>query len=214
MYKDKLGIVLFHKNISDIYPKRWVDKCINTLKNQDVDNVEITFYEINYGSDKKRLVADSIFYNIEKINYADAMNFIITKAFEDGCEYIFNTNLDDFYSHNRIDTQLKYLKDGFDIVSSDFCYIDLDDKVTLTLNMSQHPIEASFDKNHNVIAHPCVGMSKNFWNDTNNRYDINKTPEEDFDLWKRAIKRGYKFYIIDEILLHYRIHSNQISAKK
>ena len=58
-------------------------------------------------------------------NYAEAMNFIITKSFEDGCDYVFNTNLDDLYSPERIEKQLQYIQEGeYDLISCDFLYVE------------------------------------------------------------------------------------------
>ena len=209
----KVGVVLFHKNIYDLYPKEWIDKCLSSIFNQTFKDFQI--YEINYGLDDIKLVENSFFYSIEKINYADAMNFIITKAFADGCDYVFNTNLDDFYSNKRLEIQIEYLKQGIDVVSSDFCYVDENNNITQYLNIVKYgSILDNLKRGHNVIAHPAVGISKNFWMDNENRYDINKTPEEDKDLWQKSIQRGYKFHIIDDILLYYRIHNNQVSKKK
>jgi hypothetical protein len=209
----KIGVVLFHKNIEEIYAIEWVKKCLSTIHNQTYK--DINFYEIDYGSSDKRLVSDSIFFSIEKLNYADAMNFIISKAFDDGCDFVFNTNLDDYYSLNRIEKQLEYLEMGFDIVSSNFQYINEKSEITRYLNMTGcGDILGNLNINNNVIAHPVVAISKNFWKDKNNRYDVLKTPEEDLDLWKRSINNGYKFHIIDEVLLYYRIHNNQVSYKK
>jgi hypothetical protein len=208
----KVGIILFHKNIHDLYPKAWIDKCLSSISNQTFKDFQI--YEINYGSDNVRLVEDSIFYSIEKVNYADAMNFIITEAFNDGCDYVFNTNLDDFYHPEKLEKQIRCLDQGCDVVSSDFCYVDENDNIKLYMNIVKYgSVFENLNRGHNVIAHPAVGMSRNFWMDNQNRYDINKTPEEDKDLWTRSINRGYKFYIIDEVLLYYRIHNNQVSNK-
>lgn len=208
----KVGIILFHKNIHDLYPKAWIDKCLSSISNQTFKDFQI--YEINYGSDNVRLVEDSIFYSIEKVNYADAMNFIITEAFNDGCDYVFNTNLDDFYHPEKLEKQISCLDQGCDVVSSDFCYVDENDNIKLYMNIVKYgSVFENLNRGHNVIAHPAVGMSRNFWMDNQNRYDINKTPEEDKDLWTRSINRGYKFYIIDEVLLYYRIHNNQVSNK-
>jgi hypothetical protein len=112
-----------------------------------------------------------------------------------------------------LEIQIEYLKQGIDVVSSDFCYVDENNNVTQYLNIVKYgSISDNLKRGHNVIAHPAVGISKNFWMDNENRYDINKTPEEDKDLWQRSIQRGYKFHIIDDILLYYRIHNNQITS--
>jgi hypothetical protein len=208
----KVGVVLFHKNIENIYPSGWVEKCIESLYNQTFNNIH--FYEIDYGGENKKLIDNSNFFSLEKLNYADAMNFIISEAFKDDCDFVFNANLDDFYSLNRFERQLEFLNQGFDIVSSDFCYVDKDNNTIKYMDILRHgSILKNLNNDHNVIAHPVIGISKNFWKDNNNRYDITKTPAEDLDLWKKSINKGYKFHIIDEILLYYRIHNNQVSYK-
>ena len=208
----KLGVVFYHKNLEKIYKKEWIDECIESIENQSIKN--LFFYEIDYGDTDKNVTGSDNFYSIPKENYADAMNFIISKAFEDGCDYVFNTNLDDKYSSDRIEKQIEYLELGYDIVSSDIMYINEEGGFKLNLVLSQHNnnIKNELDSNHNVISHPSVAYSRNFWE--NNKYDITKTPEEDLDLWKRASGENYKFYIIPEFLLTYRIHENQVSTKK
>ncbi len=214
--KNKLGVIIFHKNIKKIYKERWITKCIDSILNQTVK--DFTIYEINYGEDDLSLLedidVDKRFYSETLENYADAMNFIISKAFDDGCDYIFNTNLDDYYKNTRFERQLIHLNNGYDVVSSDFCYIQENnngnDIVTHHMNIKKHgTIESNLMRNHNVIAHPCVVMNRNFW--SNNRYDITKTPAEDMFMWQEGIRKGYKFYIDDEELLFYRIHNYQVS---
>jgi len=207
----KIGVVLFHSNIDRIYKKEWIDKCISSILNQTVK--DFNFYEIDYNGDNKSvLTCDKKYWSIKLKNYATAMNFIITEAFNDGCDYIFNVNLDDFYSDDRFEKQLNVIKNGYDIVSSDFCYVDNNDNIINPHIIDSHcNIEYELNRGHNVIAHPCVCMCKRFWNDISNRYDDNFTPMEDLLLWTSAINRGYKFYICKEKLLYYRIHNNQVS---
>lgn len=221
----KKGVVLFHSNIFTIYESRWIKKSIESMINQS-DN-ELFFYEINYGDDDYSVLSD---YNIQKkfwskrlSNYAEAMNFILDKAFEDGCDYVFNTNLDDYYHQNRVSQQLDMMiSENYDILSCDFCYITeeihnevVTDEIKFFIDIHKFgPIEQNLKIRHNVIAHPGVCYSKRYWNDRNNRYDITKVPEEDMDLWIRSIQRGYKFGIHKNVLLYYRRHSNQVSIKK
>ena len=61
----KCAVIFFHKNIQKLYKKRWIDKCIETILNQEKINFDI--FEINYGNDDY-----SIFENIKldkKFNY-------------------------------------------------------------------------------------------------------------------------------------------------
>jgi len=215
----KLGVIFFHKNIREIYDERWIKKSVESMLNQSIENFKI--YEINYGSDNfsvteyfGNITNDAFFISKPLKNHAEAMNFIIDKAFSDGCDYVFNTNLDDCYHEERIEKQITKLDEGYDIVTSDFCYmeeINSEDRITHYKNIkSDTNIEFNLSYGHNVIAHPVVAYSKKFWE--SNRYNIDEIPMEDLRLWQRAIANGYKFYIMDDVLLFYRLHSNQITG--
>lgn len=214
----KLGVIFFHKNIRSIYQERWIDKCKETILNQTVG--EFSIYEINYGEDDFSLFEDfkfvnpHIFLSEEKTNHAEAMNTIIDLAFEGGCDYVFNTNLDDYYELNRFEKQIEFLDQGYDIVSSDFCYvkeIEGSDVIINFLNIKKAgDIESNLKKDNNIIAHPCVAYSKKFWE--SNRYNPEEIPSEDMLLWRRGIEAGFKFHICDEVLLNYRLHQNQVTG--
>jgi len=124
----KKGVIFFHKEIQMIYPKRWVDRCINSMIFQRDNDFKI--YEINYGGDDYSIFEgishdqEREFHSKKFSNHAEAMNFIIDRAFSDGCDFVFNTNLDDFYNPNRIEKQMVELKNGMDLVSSNMCYFE------------------------------------------------------------------------------------------
>lgn len=214
----KKGVIFFHSNIQQLYPKRWIDRCITSTIYQKDNDFKI--YEINYGGDDYS-VFEGISYNQERefhqkkfSNHAEAMNFIIDRAFKDECEVVFNTNLDDFYSPIRIEKQMVEIKNGADLVSSNMCYFEERNGVDTTLKyinfFEMGSIEKSLTGGHNVIAHPVVAFSKNFWK--NHRYDPSEVPLEDFLLWKRAASSGVKISIVDDYLLNYRLHSMQITG--
>ena len=214
----KKGVIFFHSNIQQLYPKRWVDKCINSIIHQRERDFKI--YEINYGGEEYS-VFDGIAHDQERefhpkklSNHAEAMNFIIDRAFSDGCDVVFNTNLDDFYSPNRIEKQMVEIKNGADLVSSNMCYFEERDGTDTTLKyinfFEMGSIEKSLIGGNNVIAHPVVAFSKNFWD--SNRYDPSEVPLEDFLLWKRAASSGVKISIVNDYLLNYRLHSSQITG--
>lgn len=221
----KLGVVVFHNDPFLVYKERWVKKSLETTINQTVK--DLNFYEIDYSGKNLSLlerykVEKLNFYSKKMNNYAEAMNFIITEAFEDGCDFVFNTNIDDFYRHDRIEKELDLIELGrYDLVSSDFCYIrekingigEIDDEIFFLMNIHKKPedIIHYLRKDVNVIAHPAVCYSKKFW--LKNKYDTTKTPQEDLFLWKNSIESGFKFAIHPEILLYYRIHENQVSNK-
>jgi len=216
--KMKLGVVFFHKNIQSIYQERWIKKCVDSILNQSTG--EFSIYEINYGGDlysvleEREIKNPHFFISEKKENHAEAMNFIIELAFNDGCECVFNTNLDDFYDLQRFKVQSEWINDGYDLISSDFCYIEEiegEDIVTFSKNIKGFgDIKENLEKGHNIIAHPCVAYSKNFWE--NNKYSPEEIPREDMLLWTRSLKNGFKFYICDEVLLNYRLHENQVTG--
>jgi hypothetical protein len=89
----KKGVIFFHSNIRQLYPKRWVDRCINSTVLQRDNDFKI--YEINYGGDDYSIFEDINYHQEREFhsknfsNHAEAMNFIIDRAFEDGCDAIF-----------------------------------------------------------------------------------------------------------------------------
>jgi hypothetical protein len=104
----KKGVILFHSNIKNIYYDRWISKSIQSMMNQSDNN--FIFYEVNYNGDDYSVIPNDCklekkFWSKKLDNYADAMNFILNKAFEDNCDYVFNMNLDDFYHPNRFKEQ-------------------------------------------------------------------------------------------------------------
>jgi hypothetical protein len=222
----KKGVILFHSNIDKIYENRWVEKSINSMINQTDNN--FIFYEINYNGDNysvipKNCTIEKKFWSQKLENYAEAMNFIIDEAYKDGCDYIFNVNLDDFYHKDRIAIQMKLMiEQKYDVLSSNFYYIEenvtnnvIQDLQIKTFQMSKfNNINSELKNGNNIIAHPSVCFSRRFLSDTNNRYDKNEIPEEDFKLWKQAINNGYSFGITEDFLLFYRIHNKQISKRK
>ena len=216
----KKGVILYHSNIKNIYKDRWIKKSIESMINQT--DSDLYFYEVNYGKENYSLLQGyeikKNFWFEEMKNYAEAMNFILDKAFLDNCDIVFNTNLDDYYHQDRVKIQTSQMKNGnYDVISSDFCYIrenkDGLDEIFHYMNIARYAdfIKENLLVNHNVIAHPSVCYSKNFW--IYNTYDTTKVPEEDLDLWKRSILRGFRFKVIEDVLLYYRIHDKQVSSK-
>lgn len=216
-----IGVIFFHKNIFGIYQEKWIKKSMESMIHQKKVDYKVVYYELNYEGSGLSLFkhfgfetnekTDYVFINKEMKNHVEAMNFIISKAFDDGCKYVFNTNLDDYYRTDRLKQQTKLLDDGADIVSSDMCYIDENDKRFFEKYLNQfdtkEKIINAFNNGDNVIAHPCVGYSKKFWD--NNKY-LDEIPMEDFNLWKRTINE-YNFKIHKDVLLFYRIHNSQIT---
>ncbi len=209
----KIATILYHKNILKIYKEEWIKKCVDSIKDQSINDFVI--YELNYGDDDLNLntVYDfkqkHNFYHIEMNNHADAMNFLLSKCLEDGFDVVFNNNMDDYSDDRRFEIQLSKINEGYDIVSSNFKFVDEVGNFGNHMTLSHLDIKEEFSKDHNLICHPSVCYSRNFL--LKNKYNGDEIPEEDFKLWKRSIN-DFKFFVCPEILVYYRFHKNQITS--
>ena len=214
----KSAVIFFHKNIKYIYKQIWVDKCLASIKSQTYQNFDI--FELNYGDDGEKICnifnnKTYFFYNKPLQNHVYAMNYLIDIVLSGGYDVIFMVHMDDYYHHDRFAKQIDEIEKGYQLVSSNFVYISEDingvDNIDKYLNMVSHgDIKNNFDNGHNVISHPSVVTHKSFWDD-DLRYDTNKIGYEDFDLWVRSMNNGKKFHIVNDYLLYYRNHYNQVS---
>lgn len=222
----KVAVILYHKNINKIYKEEWIEQCIQSIIEQTYKDYYV--YDLNYGGDdfnfSKHFSERKSFWN-SKIkykffsenleNHAEAMNYLFDRCIEDDMDCVFNINLDDYYDLNRFDIQLIKIKEGYDIVSSNFKYIG-DFKFDGWGGQSEfnyHHCNNDITKNlegGNIIGHPSVCYSRNFIN--KNKYIPTEIPKEDWELWRRT-STDFKFYICEELLLFYRIHGEQITSK-
>ncbi len=204
----KVCVILYHKNILKILKKSWVDKCINSLKNQSYKDFDVL--ELDYGNTCTQFYENSIFESISLNNHVEAMNYLIQKAKDLQYDYIFNCNIDDYYHNDRIKIQLKYLE-TYDMVSSDYIVFKEHNEQQIVMynnKFSNLDIIEKLNSNVNIIGHPCVAWNASFFDKLTYIDDI---PHEDIELWKRALSAGKKIYIIPQILLYYRFHPKQIT---
>lgn len=209
----KLAVCIFHKNIYAINKPEWVQYCINSIFNQTIKR--FTVLELNYGEDNTQLYSGSFYMQKPLENHVQAQNMLFDYAALH-FDVIFNVNLDDFYLPNRIEKQLISIKAGNSIVSSNFSLMNENSEVFQDLIFHKKNIAAEFSKNHNIIAHPVVAFTKDFWikNRYYNEVDYHTARNEDFMLWKKAFANNEKFCILPEILMHYRIHNYQTGRTK
>lgn len=209
----KSAVIFFHSNIRSLYKDRWIEKCIASVRDQTMQDFDV--FEIDYSGEDGVLCRmkghKHHFFSRAFDNHIQSMNFILNEVFKRGYDVVFNTNMDDFYSPDRFEKQLERINEGFDIVSSNFYYITEignNDVITHRMDMFRcGDIRKNLNRDHNVISHPCVAMHRRVW-DGGMRYN-NLIGYEDLDFWQRAT--DYKFSILQDYLLYYRIHENQIT---
>jgi hypothetical protein len=199
----RICVIVFHSNLLQ-YPKQWILDFSESILNQTYSDFDIL--EINYSGGEERIFASSIYESIKLNNHAEAMNYLIDKAFASGYDYVLNSNCDDTYALDRIEKQLPYLLEGYDIVSSNFSLFN-DKGVFHTHRFDKLNIRHELERNHNVICHPVIAMSKHFW--SYNRYKPEQIPTEDMKLWQRTI-RSFRFIILKDVLLFHREHEGGV----
>lgn len=202
--KPKIALLCYHANAQTIYKSEWIQQYKDSVLNQTYNDFAIM--EFNYGGDTFRIFENSYFESVAMPNFVHALNYLLDKCFSSGFDYCFNSNCDDYFSLNRIEKQLPYLKAGFDIVSSNFALVQ-DEQIVKYHKFHEMNIEQQLAIDHNLVCHPVVGYSKRFWE--GNRYIPNEQPVEDMRLWQRSIK-NYIFIILEENLLFHRIHQNAV----
>lgn len=206
--KMKFAVAIYHKNIKAYNPE-WIKACFDSLQKQTFKDFDV--YELDYGpGEGTRSYPGSIFEARELETHADAHNFLLDKVFAAGYDYAFNVNIDDVYALDRFEKQVAYAKLGYDVISSDFDNIDSAGKIIASNRMADLDIIAEANKDINIIAHPVLCYSKNFWT-TCTRLWSGQIPKDDFCLWRRSYHK-YKFIIIPELLLQYRVHDAKVSA--
>ena len=209
----KVSVIIYHKNILSLYRRDWILDCVKSIKQQTYQ--DFTIYELNYGDEELNICEEYKFdkykYFEKKFeNHAEAMNFLLQKNIEDNIDIVLNINIDDINNHERFEKQIDKVKEGYDIVSCNFQFIDEFGELGEKMILSDYDIENEFEKEHNVICHPGVCYSRNFIE--KNLYIPSEIPKEDFLLWKRTLKK-FSFFIVPDIMIYYRIHKNQITNK-
>jgi hypothetical protein len=183
--------------------------CLSTIRHQTYKDFVV--YELNYGGSDKQLYEGSIFESKLLNNHAEAHNHLLDKVFADGFDVAFNTNIDDYYTLDRLEKQIEYIKRGYDVVSSNFYWIDKNNVVTGKTIFHVKNIMVEARKNHNIIAHPVCAYSKKFWTNCTKLIG-EQIPKDDFELWKRSFNE-FRFTVIPDYLLYYRIHENNTGKR-
>lgn len=197
------AVICYHKSLFKIYKDEWIKDFRYSILNQTNNDFDI--YELDYGGGVNHIFEKSNYQSKEFPSFVYALNYLLEQL-RDKYDCVLNTNVDDYYSIDRVEKQVKQIQHGFDIVSSNFSLVE-DDKVIKTHAFDKLDIALELSNNHNVICHPSVCYSKNFL--MNNRYVPEQQPLEDMMLWQRTVNK-FNFIILPDVLCYHRLHEQSV----
>jgi glycosyltransferase involved in cell wall biosynthesis len=189
----------------------YIRDAIDSLLLQTYNNIEIII--INDGStDNTENIIFS--FNSNKIKYlklkknsgiSNALNIGILNA---NGNYIARMDADDISNEYRIEKQLEYIKKyDLDIIGCSSKNIGLNQNSWIVDTKSSHIDVILFFGN--PFPHSSIMCKSACFK--NNHYSDKYPYAEDYELWTRFSRLGYKFGNLNEILILYRIHVNQSS---
>jgi len=223
----KIGVVIYHRNIFQRYNPDWIKSCLSQIEDQTFQDFSVI--ELNFGGDGERLCESErpvYFYNEKIDNLGKALNRSFDICFNElEFDLIFNINLDDDYHRSdRFQKQLDcYFKEGADLISSNFNFVngDLSHRATTNfcigvsdIHQQNAIIGREFGENHNVIGFPICLFTKKFWTNWGKFPECEESKgREDLDMWINARRGGCLFYIMPDYLFNYRVHDSSISKR-
>ena len=196
--------------------EKYLSEAIDSILNQTFTDFE--FIIINdCSTDGTEGIIKS--YNDSRIVYIkNGKNMGVANSLNKGLdmatgEYIARMDADDISMPQRFEKQVKF-KDKHLNIAVCGCRVEmfgaLSNKNVCTIvgseNMKVNMLFAS------CLAHPTVIMKRSIFECEHFRYDVNYEGAEDYELWTRVIFK-YDMDNIDEMLLKYRIHSNQVTQR-
>jgi len=208
----------------------FIVECLESIKNQN-GHFGMELVWINDGSDKlsskllemelNKFKSHTRFTDLKyiKMDENKGLSYCLNKGI-DLCshEIIIRMDSDDIMMPNRIKTQLKFMKETPDSVmcgSNVQMFTNKDNtKEIVLLGKTDHKLKITWDeykdtKSHWIMNHPTLCYTKSAVKSVGN-YTIDMV-SEDLDLQLRVLKKYGVLYNIKEILVHYRIHKDQIT---
>lgn len=140
--------------------------------------------------------------------YTDSLNLGIEKC---SGRYIARMDGDDICHEDRFKMQFEFLDNNLDYILCGSQFKRIDGQSSFILPAENDEIKAMLLRGNQFI-HPSVMIRKSVLIENNLRYNKEREPAEDYDLWVRLMPYG-KFNNLIKPLVTYRIHAGQISQR-
>jgi glycosyltransferase involved in cell wall biosynthesis len=192
----------------------YLTQAIESILNQTFVNFE--FIIINDGSkdDSSNIIKS---YNDSRIRLIEndgnkGLIYSLNKGIEVAKgKYIARMDADDIAAENRFEKQFSYMEKNEDVgvLSSDYIRFN-DSSKKYTQSISGDDKIKSFLLFSAIICHPTLILRKSVLSANNLAYSSSAKHVEDYDLWTK-LALITKFETLNEALLMYRDHENQVS---
>lgn len=152
----------------------------------------------------------------------NSKNYGLTKSlnigFKASCgKYIVRMDSDDIAMPRRIETQVAFMENNSDVIvcGSWFEKFGVENQIRkpIIINSELYRCQLLFSNTPITMCHPSVIIRKSMLISNNIKYDETIKRAQDYALWVSCSKYG-RMAIIEEVLLKYRTHNDQISIEK
>lgn len=193
--------------------EKFVSEAVQSVLNQTFTDFELLIID-DCSTDATVSIIQS--FSDDRINlickeknsgYTDSLNYAISIA---KGKYIARMDGDDVCLPTRFQKQIEAMNANEEVIlcGTAIQIIDSDKILKHPINHDDIKVKLCFS---NAFFHPTVMFRKDVF--ANLHYNKEFEPAEDYDLWTQLVFKG-KVMNIDEVLLKYRVHQNQISNYK
>lgn len=192
----------------------YIREAVDSILNQTYTDFELLIID-DASSDRTVSLIES--YNDSRIELIEkTLNTGYTNSLNLGLQlakgkYIARMDGDDICLPERFAKQISFLEANSDVIVCGSWFSLIGSDRIVKVPESHEDIKVALLKG-NCFAHPSVMIRKQSLEMFSIVYDVSKEPAEDYDLWARLVTKG-KLYNLQEVLLDYRTHSNQVTKK-
>jgi GT2 family glycosyltransferase len=210
---------------------KYVVECLESIKQQD-GHFGIELVWINDGSNElsTKLLEKTLGEFEKKMRFTKivykkwtknmGIGYSLNKGIE-MCsqEFIIKVDSDDICLADRFIKQIEFMNNNTDcvIVGSNAHYLKEINNKKVVQGQTNHPYLLTWEDykkspSHWFINHPCVCYRKSAVLAIGNYNELTHSLYEDFELQLKLLKKFGKLYNIQENLVYYRIHGEQVTA--
>ncbi len=202
--------------------ERFVEKAVRSIMEQSYRNLEIIVID-DCSQDSTGKILGKLSLEDKRIKYIKNEKNIklprtLNKAIRlSSGEYIARMDADDISFPDRFQKQLEFLvsNPNVDLVSANSQYIDENENIlsVRTYHPSEHSDIISVLPWKCPFVHPLIMAKRTFFEELNG-YDTSLPYAEDYELWIRGWLNSKRYHNLSDILLQYRVHSNQMTSSE